>query len=637
MSAVVTAAPGRSRFRGLLRTLSDERLVARVRAGDQAAFEVVYDRYQRDLLSFCRHMLGTAEGAEDALQHTYISAYRALLADDRPIQLKAWLFAIARNRCLSMLRARREHTDIEEVQVSVEGLTSEVQQRADLQELLADLQRLPDDQRAALLLTEMGAHSHEEVAVILDVRKEKIKALVFQAREQLIGARAARETDCRVIREQLATLRGGALRRTELRRHLDSCPGCRAYKLEVQRQRAAIAVMLPVAPGTALKASILGTLFGGGAAGGGGGGGGATIAGGAAAAGGVAAVGAAAGGGGLFASLGAQGFAIQALVTLSVAGGAGGTGYLATQQLSKGPQVPEAEVRAAATSRSAALQLAAAAPPMTASPVTRQARVVLTPPPAPIGGRFVRAMRTRNVRGGAVAPSIGGIQTLSATPGAPGGPGAGGPGPIVFASLPLVETPVHVPPAADTRDEDEDKAEKEARKEQEKAAKDRRKEQSAEQQHASVPASYRPSGDDDDDDREKADRKAQKKLEKARKKAAKDQQKRGTAEQARPAPQSAAPASPKAEEKARKRQEKADRKAAKQQQKADRKAAKRQEKADRKAAKQQEKADKKARKEQEKADKKAADERERSWDKARKDQEKADKKARKEQEKAEKD
>ena len=336
MSTVAAATPGRPRAGRLLRTLSDERLVARVRSGDQAAFEVVYDRYHRQLLSFCRHMLGSREEAEDALQHTCISAYQALQSDDRPIQLKAWLFTIARNRCLTMLRARREHADVADHEPAVDGLAGEVQRRADLRELLADMHRLPEEQRAALVLSELGAHSHEEIAVILNVRKEKVKALVFQAREQLSGARAAREADCTEIREQLATLRGGALRRTQLRRHVETCPGCAAFRAEVQRQRAAMAVMLPVVPGVALKSSILGAVFGGGGAASGLGGGGALLTGGGAA--GALGAAGAGGGGGLFAMIGAQGVAVKALAVLAVAGGAGGTGYVAVEELSGAPE-----------------------------------------------------------------------------------------------------------------------------------------------------------------------------------------------------------------------------------------------------------------------------------------------------------
>src|SRR2546421_4704178 len=96
------------RSRRFFMPLSDERLVGAVRRGNEAAFEVVYDRHHRGLLSFCRHMLGSQEESEDAVQQTFASAYRDLMASEKPIRLKPWLYTIARNRCLSVLRARRE-------------------------------------------------------------------------------------------------------------------------------------------------------------------------------------------------------------------------------------------------------------------------------------------------------------------------------------------------------------------------------------------------------------------------------------------------------------------------------------------------------------------------------------------------
>jgi DNA-directed RNA polymerase specialized sigma24 family protein len=96
------------RSRRLLAALPDERLVDQLRRGNEVAFEVIYDRHHRRILSFCRHMLGSREEAEDAVQQTFISAYDDLASGDREINLKPWLFTIARNRCLSMLRARRE-------------------------------------------------------------------------------------------------------------------------------------------------------------------------------------------------------------------------------------------------------------------------------------------------------------------------------------------------------------------------------------------------------------------------------------------------------------------------------------------------------------------------------------------------
>ena len=92
----------------------DEYLVARLRAGDDAAFEAIYDRYARGVLAFCAHMLGNREAAEDALQLTFVSAFRALRGSDANVSLRPWLYTIARNRCLSELRTRRD-LDLDEV------------------------------------------------------------------------------------------------------------------------------------------------------------------------------------------------------------------------------------------------------------------------------------------------------------------------------------------------------------------------------------------------------------------------------------------------------------------------------------------------------------------------------------------
>src|SRR5437868_7217206 len=72
------------------RMASDERLVAAVRSGRVDAFESIFDRYQRQILSFCRHMLGSREEAEDAVQQTFVSAYTDLVNSEKPIQLRPW-------------------------------------------------------------------------------------------------------------------------------------------------------------------------------------------------------------------------------------------------------------------------------------------------------------------------------------------------------------------------------------------------------------------------------------------------------------------------------------------------------------------------------------------------------------------
>ena len=253
--------PGR-----LLRLASDERLVEQVRAGSEPAFEALFDRHHRGVLAFCRHMLGSAEEAEDAVQHTFLAAFRELVGTSKPVQLRPWLYTIARNRCLTLLRTRARQAVGELHEPPTEHLAAEVERRHELRNLLHDVAHLPEDQRSALVLSELGDMSHDEIADVLGCRREKVKALVFQARSSLIASRTARELPCDEIREQLANLRGGSLRRNELRRHLSECPGCREFRAQVRAQRRDLALVLPVAPTVGLKSAVIGAAVGGGSA-----------------------------------------------------------------------------------------------------------------------------------------------------------------------------------------------------------------------------------------------------------------------------------------------------------------------------------------------------------------------------------
>lgn len=279
----------------VLRRTSDQRLVNQVLAGSERAFEVLFDRHHRPVLAFCRHMLGSREEAEDAAQQTFLAAYRELRRA-APLEFRPWLYAIARHRCLAALRARRACSLQEVPERGADCLITEVTVREDLRAALADVSRLPDDQRAALILAELSDMSHAQIAEILGCPRDKVKALVFQARSSLTTGRAARESPCAEIQEQLRTLRAGALRRAVLRRHLHDCPGCRAYREQLRIQRRQLGLLLPVGPTVGLKRAVLGALFG---SSGGGAGGAALTAG----------------------ALGGAGLAVTALVTVAIPAG----------------------------------------------------------------------------------------------------------------------------------------------------------------------------------------------------------------------------------------------------------------------------------------------------------------------------
>jgi RNA polymerase sigma factor (sigma-70 family) len=265
-----------------LSQVGDRQLAALAAAGDEDAFEAIFERHHSGLLSLCRYLLGSPEEAEDAVQHTFAAAYRQLVEREPPDHLRAWLYTTARNRCLDVLRTRREVPAVLSP-ASTAGLSDEVERRSDLRDLVDDIGRLPEDQRAALVMSEIDELQHAEVAQVLGCPRDKVRALVFQARSSLSGWREARALPCRDVRQELAVARGGALRQGHLRRHLKLCPECAAFRADVDRQRHGLALVLPVVATLGFKERVLEAALGAVGAGAGVAGGGAAAGGGLAA------------------------------------------------------------------------------------------------------------------------------------------------------------------------------------------------------------------------------------------------------------------------------------------------------------------------------------------------------------------
>ena len=249
----LTSAHPRVRFR----LATDEGIAASIRRGDARAFETLYDRHAAELLSFCAYMLTSRADAEDALQATFAAAYRALRSEERPITLRPWLFAIARNQCLTILRRRRPTVELDGQPARHGDPARELELREEVRDTLVRLCELPERQRAAMVLSELRGFSQAEIGSVLGVRAEQVKALVYQARADLISERRARETDCGEIREEIASARGAALLRGRLRRHMRSCEDCRTFAAGVARERRQLNSWLPFAPSLLLKLRTL--------------------------------------------------------------------------------------------------------------------------------------------------------------------------------------------------------------------------------------------------------------------------------------------------------------------------------------------------------------------------------------------
>jgi RNA polymerase sigma factor (sigma-70 family) len=305
----------------LLKLQGDERLIAMARAGNPGAFEAIVDRYQGRLLGFCRQMLGSTEDAEDVLQEVFVNAYKAMLADEREINLRPWLYRIARNRCLNYLR--KPKADAQETmdmvpEVDAASTAECVHNREEFRQILSDVNKLPETQRAALLLREMDALSYEEIAAAMDTTVPSVKSLLVRARISLAEASQARLLTCGEVRIELSEAAEG-LRKVSspVRRHVRECEECADFRTQIRSTEKALSALFPVGPLIAFKAFILSKLGLGGASGAGAGAG--AGAGGAGAGAGVAGAGAAGAGAGAIGGVGAA----AALGGGSAAGGIG--------------------------------------------------------------------------------------------------------------------------------------------------------------------------------------------------------------------------------------------------------------------------------------------------------------------------
>jgi RNA polymerase sigma factor (sigma-70 family) len=239
--------------RARMRIAGDARLTARIRAGDHRAFEAVYDRYAAEMLRFGVYLLGSRHDAEDAVQAAFTAAWRSLRADRRPVALRPWLFTITRNECVTMLRSRRPTVELNGELAITDDPVEHLIIGEDLRLLLASIATLPEQQRAALVLAEAHGLTHPEIASVLGVRTDQVKAFVYQARVNLTADRRSRESDCSEIRSELEEARGHGLLRGAIRRHLRDCPGCHEYAESLARRRRYFGAVVPFAPSLALK------------------------------------------------------------------------------------------------------------------------------------------------------------------------------------------------------------------------------------------------------------------------------------------------------------------------------------------------------------------------------------------------
>jgi RNA polymerase sigma factor (sigma-70 family) len=231
----------------------DARLVARLRAGDEHAFETIVLRHRPRLLAFARRILrNRPDAAEDVVQEALVRAHRALLRDDRAILLGPWLFKLTRNCALDEISRVKADTVPLDAPAALVALVHDDappqvhERRATVRGMLEGIATLPDEQRHALLRREVDGASHADIASELGISGAASRALVNRARTNLTKREAAIDTRCGEIRgDLLRASRTGRRASAHVYRHLAACKHCRAYRGQLRAMRGALHALHP--------------------------------------------------------------------------------------------------------------------------------------------------------------------------------------------------------------------------------------------------------------------------------------------------------------------------------------------------------------------------------------------------------
>lgn len=173
--------------------MDDAMLLRRHVAGDPDAFSVLVRRHQDRLWAVALRTTGNPEEAADAVQEAMVKAFRSAEKFRGESAVTTWLHRIVVNACLDLLRKKKarpavplEEGDHVGALADDRSATDPAVQQAQQMDVLAALQELPEDQRAAVVLVDMEGYSVAEVATILDCAPGTVKSRCSRGRERLV-------------------------------------------------------------------------------------------------------------------------------------------------------------------------------------------------------------------------------------------------------------------------------------------------------------------------------------------------------------------------------------------------------------------------------------------------------------------
>ncbi len=174
---------------------ADALLVARIRSGDDDAFESLVERYQMQLYCYLRGFVGDAEQARDLVQETFLRAYQALGRLEDPGRLRSWLYRIAHNQACSALRRRRLLNWLPLAFGQRTSTPSPDRNAVEAARVEAALAQIPIEHRAPLLLHLVAGFSYAEIAAMLQTTEGAVRMRISRGRAAFRAAYRSWEDD----------------------------------------------------------------------------------------------------------------------------------------------------------------------------------------------------------------------------------------------------------------------------------------------------------------------------------------------------------------------------------------------------------------------------------------------------------
>ncbi|HEY1356794.1 MAG TPA: sigma-70 family RNA polymerase sigma factor [Thermoleophilaceae bacterium] len=249
---------------------SDTELVAGVRAGDDGAFEELYRRYQRRIVSFVRRVTRDDARAEDVTQEAFVSALRRMRATDSEILFKPWIYEIARNAAIDSWRrtSRAEEISINQDElmrpsdrarlVGSGAPDTSLLDKERIDHLRCAMDELSQTHHRILVMRELEGLSYREIGERLELTRPAVESTLFRARRRLEREYEEIEAGrrCQAMEGVIARISQGGESETDLRRlskHARRCSACRRHAREMgveplrsRRVAAKAAALLPL-------------------------------------------------------------------------------------------------------------------------------------------------------------------------------------------------------------------------------------------------------------------------------------------------------------------------------------------------------------------------------------------------------